>query len=139
MWRFLRYALTLSVTESLLVTLVLLLVGGGISGVDELRLYVLFLGVATLLRVLINVPLAAFCMAGVAARSGGANRIAIAVVNCAVYCGLIAPMFVLSRVGTELPLGFVLFAVACLVSPFIPWIKPPYSAERPQATPSSGG
>lgn len=83
MWVYVRYALVLSLVESALVSVALLLLGAGPTGRDTVRLFLLFMGAATLVRILINVPLVALCIAAIAARADGASRLTIAGVNLA--------------------------------------------------------
>jgi hypothetical protein len=132
MWAYFRYALLLSLVESVMVSVALLWFGAGPTGSDTLRLFLLFVGAATLLRILINVPLVALSISGVAAWTDGANRLSIAGVNFAVYIALVVPLFLLSGEGAEVTRGFLLFGVACLVSPLIPWIEPPGQRTRKQ-------
>jgi hypothetical protein len=135
MWTYFRYALVLCLVESSLVSVALLawLSATTPGGLGSLRLLAVFVGAATVTRLLINVPLNALCMSGFMAHFERANRLAIAGVNTLVYVLLVAPMFLFGDGASRVPLIFVYFGVACLVSPMIPWIEPPRTGKHPSS------
>ena len=128
--RVLRYAALLCIAESFLVTAALLPFGWPPSAGDA-RLLVIFLGAATVVRLLCNTPVTtiAFLRATPWIRSGRRTRIAL--LNASVYAAglllLVLPALAFGLVTpTEIPPIYPLFFGACLVSPFMPRPRPPF-------------
>jgi len=125
--RCLLYASILSLVESAILSLPLAL-WDGISNIDEARVVAVFLGAITLVSLLVKSPSLAGTLVLARRWLQPESRSRLSLLNTGVYVFLILAVLVPAVFvdpSVELPPGFYLYGLACLVSPQIPWIRLP--------------
>jgi hypothetical protein len=130
----LRYAALLCLVESSIVLLATFVAFGFPNSAGELRLLALFLGAATVIRLLCNSPVTAAAFVRAAPWLQRGTRMRTALLNASVYlAGLAAVALpaVASGVSlSEIPPLYFGFVGACLASPFILWSVYPFGRYR---------
>ena len=143
MWRHLKYALTLCLVEPLIALVIAALWHARVPTPSEAGFLLLIFAAVTGLRIVINVPVNAACIAALARSAQGKfSRLWIPIVNAVVYAGLGAGLALLggdTDSVDDLPAIYFWFAIACVLSPLIPWIRLPLDEDGPQhASPEVG-
>ena len=132
--RYLKYALVLCMHETLIVAIPALLSiePDRFLTSRDLSALVAILALITAYRALLNAPPLALAIWALRPYVRALPRIGVSAVNASIYVVVLAVLLWLGDNIDELedtPALFMWFAGACLLSPLLPWLRPPADAD----------